>query len=132
MGKKKSRGKKSKKSGKRTMNAGHGKVENVVSVKVGNKWEMVKGRYRRSDTKKMVTYSIARDAKRGSKYLPAKGKPFTGDNKKILYDPDTGKYIVLARWDKNEKKWKPVQYGGKKANAVKENKKYRKYKVGYI
>ena len=111
-------GKKNKKKMK-IMNAGHTKVR--------------RGKYIRSDTGKTAKYSFKRDLKRTSKYLPAKGKPMTGDNKKILYNPDNpGQSIVLARYDEKKGRWVPVNYDGKATVARKFKKKYRNWKVGYI
>ena len=111
--------KKKKDKGKKVMNAGHGKVED--------------GRYRRSDTGKEAHYSFKRDLKEHSKYLPAPGKPMTGDNKKILYNPENpGQHIVLAKYDREKGKWVPVNYGGKVTEARKVKKKYKHWKVGYV
>ena len=101
------------------MNAGHTKVR--------------KGHYIRSDTGKTARYSFKKDLEERSHYLPAPGKPMTGDNKKLLYDPrNVGHYIVLARYSKKKGKWVPVHYDGKATVAKKKNKKLRDWKVGYV
>ena len=117
---------KTKSKGKRkpkikTDNAGHGRLEH--------------GTYHRSDTKKTATYSVRRDARRKSKNLPydpspKNGKPFTGDNKKVLYNPNGKGYIVLARRDSTGK-WKPNLFDGN-ATKAKKVKRYKKWKVGYV
>ena len=115
------KGKKDKKKHKKKIvdNAGHTRV--------------VKGHYIRSDTGKTAHYSVLRDLKKRSRYYPATGKPMTGDDKKILYNPkDPSDYYVLARRSKKTGKWIPVNYEGKATVAKKKDKSLRKYRVGYI
>ena len=110
--------KRGRKKKRKVMNAGHSKV--------------VRGHYVRSDTGKTARYSFKRDLKEKSKYLPAKGKPMTGDNKKLLYNPhNAGQFIVLARYDLKKGKWVKVKYGTKK-EAAKHNKKFKDWKIGYV
>ncbi len=111
--------KKNKKRKKIVDNAGHTRV--------------VRGHYIRSDTGKTARYSIKRDLKERSKYYPAPGKPMTGDDKKVLYNPkDPSDYVILASRDRKTGKWIPKNYEGKATVAKKKDKKLRKYKVGYV
>ncbi len=110
---------KKRKKEKKVMNAGHTKVRH--------------GHYIRSDTGKTAKYSFKKDLEERSKYLPAPGKPMTGDNKKILYNPENpGQHIVLAKYSMKKGKWVPVNYGGKATEARKVKKKYKHWKVGYV
>ena len=106
-----------KKKKKKVMNAGHTKVR--------------KGHYIRSDTGKTAKYSFKKDLKEKSRYISAKGKPMTGDRKKVLYNPrNPGQYIVLSEYDEKTGKMVKRKYGTKK-EAVKHNKKFKKWKVGW-